>query len=56
MNADTLHRLHEVTAKLDDRLTEAEIVRARFTKAQQADAWPDMRLAAQLLADANRAR
>ena len=54
MNDDALARLYTLTAQLKERLLEAEDVRARFIRAHDADAWPDMRLASQLLADANR--
>jgi len=55
-NDDTVARLHSLTDELTKRLTEAQDVRTRFTKAHDADSWPDMRLAAQRLADANRTR
>ena len=55
-NDDTVARLHSLTDELTERLTEAQDVRTRFTKAHDADSWPDMRLAAQRLADANRTR
>jgi hypothetical protein len=44
MNEDnTLDRLHELSDRLAERLTEAEHVRARFTKAHDANVWPDLR-------------
>jgi hypothetical protein len=49
MNADTLLRLHEVTITLEDRLKEAEDVRARFTKALDANVWPDVGSLSRLL-------
>ena len=51
MNDDTIHRLYEVTAKLEDRLMEAEDVRVRFTKALSANVWPDLGSLSRLLWD-----
>lgn len=51
---DTLRRLNSLTDVLKAHLEEAEDVRARFTKAHEADAWPDLRAATQVLVNANR--
>ena len=50
----TVDRLYELTARLKACLVEAEDIRARLTKARDANKWPDLRAAAQLLADYNR--
>lgn len=49
-----LSRLQALGALLEVRLGEAEDLRARLTKARDANVWPDMRLATQILVDANR--
>ena len=54
VNDHTLARLRTLAAQLNERLGEAEDLRTRFTKAREANLWPDMRLASQLLADVNR--
>jgi hypothetical protein len=46
-------RLNDLAAQLQERMGEAEEIRIRFTKARDANVWPDMRLATQLLEDAN---
>ena len=43
MNDDkTLERLHELSDRLAENLTEAERVRERFTRAHDANIWPDL--------------
>jgi hypothetical protein len=44
---DTLERLHELADRLTERLVDAERIRARFNKARDANAWPDVRPASQ---------
>ena len=41
VNNDTVHRLHELTAQLTERIVEAADVRARLTMASEANRWPD---------------
>jgi hypothetical protein len=55
-NDASLDRLYAVTAKLDDRLMEAADVRARFTKARDANVWPDLGSLSRLLTDNDRER
>jgi len=50
MKADTLLRLHEVTT-LEDRPLEVQGVRARFTKALDANVWPHLGSLSRLLGD-----
>ncbi len=56
VNDDTIARLHSMTAQLNERLTEAQDVRTRLTRAHDSNVWPDLRLASQWLTDANRNR
>ena len=42
---DMLDRLHTLADRLTERLVDAERIRARFTKAHDANAWPDVRSA-----------
>ena len=39
---DTLDRLHQLADRLTERLVDAECIRARFTKAHDANVWPDV--------------
>lgn len=45
MNDDrTLDRLRDIANRLTERLVDAEIIRARLTKARlEANTWPDLR-------------
>ena len=40
---DILDRLHKLADGLIERLVDAERIRARFTKAHDANVWPDVR-------------
>ena len=48
---DTLDRLHQLADRLTERLVDAERIRARFTKAHDANAWPDVRSTSRGCAD-----
>ena len=44
----TAERLEELTDRLTERLWEAEGVRARLTKARNANVWPDLQSMSQM--------
>ena len=48
---DILDRLHKLADRLTECLADAERIRARVTKAHDANAWPDVRLASRGCAD-----
>jgi hypothetical protein len=47
----TVERLRELTARLTERLWEAEDIRARITKARDANVWPDLQSMSRLFND-----
>jgi benzoyl-CoA reductase/2-hydroxyglutaryl-CoA dehydratase subunit BcrC/BadD/HgdB len=49
----TIDRLRELRARLQDRLAEAEDIRVKLTNARNANIWPDMKPASRLLVDYN---
>jgi len=49
----TVDRLRELRARLQERLVEAEDVRVKLTEARKANSWPDMQPASRLLIDYN---
>jgi hypothetical protein len=51
VNDDNLARLYTLTAKLTERLADAQNVRARLTKALAMNAWPDVRASLPQLGD-----
>ena len=48
---DILDRLRKLADRLSERLVDAERIRARLTKAHDANAWPDVRSASKGCAD-----
>lgn len=51
---NTPARLNQLTARLQERLVEAEDIRIRFTKALDANAWPNVRCLSPLFAENDR--
>jgi hypothetical protein len=51
VRVDTLDRFHEMTAKLKNRLIEAEGIRVRFLKARDANRWPHLCSMSRLFTD-----
>ena len=54
VRVDSLDRLRQMTATLNDRLVEAEDTRARFVKALNANRWPDLPSMSRLFTDIQR--
>ena len=48
---DTLDRVREATARLQECLLDAAHIRARLTEARAANAWPDLRSGSTLFPD-----
>jgi hypothetical protein len=44
----TPHRLRELMSQLNERMVEAQDIRARLTSAREATLWPDLRAASLL--------
>ncbi len=51
MGVDTVDRLHDMMAKLTNRLIEAEDIRVRFLKARDANRWPHLCSTSRLFTD-----
>ena len=47
----TVETLRELTARLAERMWEAEDIRARLTKARDANVWPDLQSMSRLFND-----
>ena len=47
----TVARLRELTSRLTERMWEAEDIRARLTKARDANVWPDLQSMSRLFND-----